>query len=272
MIRIVFFVLLAWSMNAGAIVIRHDVDAAAYLAQETEFPALVDLPGEGHGVLIAPQWVVTAAHATQWQAVDEVMLDGKPRKVERLIVHPGYKVLPAALQSGDAAPAMAFLASSDDIALIRLTEAVTDVAPAVLHREGDELGRLVKLFGKGATGNGAEGQDRGGPNRTVLRHAFNRIASAEGRWLGYVFDAGDAAHALEGMPGNGDSGGPVLVEVDGQWQLAGLASWKYWEGDLAGFKAGFYGQTSYQVRLSSYVAWIESVMTSDALVEAPVRR
>jgi len=119
MTRLLALLLLAVSPTAVAIVIRHDVDASRYQAHETEFPALVDLPHEGHGVLIAPQWIVTAAHATQWHPVDEVMLNGRCRTVERLFVHPGYKKLLEELQSGDAARTMEFLASSDDIALIR---------------------------------------------------------------------------------------------------------------------------------------------------------
>lgn len=57
------FFLLAMSSAAGAVVTRADVDDAKYRVPASVFPALVDLPGEGHGVLIAPQWVVTAAHA-----------------------------------------------------------------------------------------------------------------------------------------------------------------------------------------------------------------
>ncbi len=76
---------------ASAVVIRHDVPDSAYLVPASEFPALVDLPHEGHGILISDQWVVSAAHATQWHPVSHVMINGKWRSVEKLIVHPGYK-------------------------------------------------------------------------------------------------------------------------------------------------------------------------------------
>ena len=59
--RLLFVLLVAVSSGAGAIVIRDDVDDAQYCVS----PA--DLPGEGHGVLIAPRWVATAAHAVTWQ-------------------------------------------------------------------------------------------------------------------------------------------------------------------------------------------------------------
>ena len=65
--RLLFVLLVAVSSGAGAIVIRDDVDDAQYRVSPAELPALADLPGEGHGVLIAPRWVVTAAHAVTWQ-------------------------------------------------------------------------------------------------------------------------------------------------------------------------------------------------------------
>jgi hypothetical protein len=41
------------------------------------------------------------------------------------------------------------------------------------------------------------------------------VTSAHERWLCDVFDAPSSALWLEGRTGNGDSGGPVLVDVDG---------------------------------------------------------
>lgn len=72
--------LLAASSTAHAIVIRHDVDDAQYRVPATEFPALVDMPGEGHGALIAPQWVVTAAHTLPMHAdLKQVVINGPNR-------------------------------------------------------------------------------------------------------------------------------------------------------------------------------------------------
>ena len=266
--RTLLVVLLVFISSASAIVIRHYVDDSNYHVPACEFPALADMPSEAHGVLIAPTWIVTAAH-TITGTVEEVTLNGIRRKVEGVVVHPGYRNLPEslirqALESGDASKAMEFQTSNKDIALVKLVEPVTDVAPAILYQGKDELGKLVKLMGKGATGNGANGENPDSPHRTDLRRAFNKITSADGRWLGYVFDTNAAAHDLEGMGGSGDSGGPVLIEVNGQWQLAGLAAWKLVEGNAAAFRPGIYGQTSYNIRLSSYTEWIEAVMSSES--------
>lgn len=264
-----FMALAALVSAASAVVIRDDVEDAAYLIDSSEFPALVDIPHEGHGVLIAPQWVITAAHAVSWQsgAVTEVCINGVPRRVERVIIHPGYKSMPQELiaqaLAGDRAPAIAVLASSDDIALLRLAEPVTDVEPAMLHRDGAELGQTGKIIGRGATGVGSSGHNPHGPNRTQLRRAFNEISGAEGRWISYAFDAPPVGLALEGMSGNGDSGGPVLIEANGRWQVAGLAAWKFSEDDAAIFRPAAYGQISFNVRVSHYIEWIESVVSGD---------
>ena len=61
MTRLCLLALLVMSFSSSAIVIRHDVEDAKYRIPASEFPALVDMPGEGHGVLIAPQWVITVS-------------------------------------------------------------------------------------------------------------------------------------------------------------------------------------------------------------------
>jgi hypothetical protein len=262
---LLLMVFLAASSSTSAIVIRDDVDDAAYRIPASDFPALVDMPGEGHGVLIDPQWVITAAHVLPQHAEGwQVVVDGTPRDVERVVVHPGYRTLPKelidqAMASGEAMLIVVFLASSDDIALVKLTQPVTDVAPVPLYGDGSEPGQLVKLVGKGATGTGATGHDPGGPNRTELRRAFNTITSAYDRWLCYVFDEPPSAVPLEGVLGNGDSGGPVLIQVDDRWRLAGLASWKVVQGHVMTARPGRYGQISCNARLGHYADWIGDV-------------
>lgn len=246
--------------SASAVVIRHDVPDSAYLVPDSEFPALVDLPHEGQGVLISDQWVVTAAHGAQWHPVSHVMINGKWRSVEKVVVHPGYKSGPYVPPSGDSAPFMVFRAANDDIALIKLTQPLDDVAPVALHRTSDEQGQLGKFYGKGATGDGVNGQNMHSSHRGGLRRAYNRVSSAEGKWLTYTFDTGPEGHSLEGAGGSGDSGGPFLIEADGKMTVAGLMSWQFATGDISDYQPGHYGQISYLVRISHYADWIDSVM------------
>jgi len=267
MTRFLLLIILAASSTASAIVIRDDVDDSNYRIPMSEFPALVDMPGEGHGVLIAPRWVITAAHVVPGHSeLSQVVINGLARDVERVVMHPGYKTLPQALidqamTSGEAMLIVVFLASTDDITLIELTQPVTDVVPVAIYKGSDEPGQIVKIVGKGATGTGTAGHDPRGPNRTELRRAFNQITSAYDRWICYVFDEPPAALPLEGILGNGDSGGPVLIEIEDHWLLAGLASWKVVQGNVMTARPGRYGQITCNARLSHYIEWIESVMS-----------
>ena len=260
--------LVALPFAAGAIVIRADVGDARYRMDGSAFPALVDMPGEGHGVLIAPRWVVTAAHAAPMDGMDaDVVINGNACKVERVVLHPGYRKMPdalgqEALATGDPSGIHAFLAASDDIALIKLESPVEGVVPIRLYRGNGEVARTATLMGKGATGNGVEGQAVDAPHRTVLRRADNAITGANERYVWYRFDPPPLGLPLEGVLGSGDSGGPLVVEEQGAWQLIGLGSWITALPEHA-LDAGFYGQVVHNVRVSRYVGWIESVMCGE---------
>lgn len=266
MARFLLLALLVASSSASAIVIRDDVDDSKYKVPASEFPALVDLPGEGHGVLISPQWVVTAGHAVTWQSeIKQVTINGVPRDVERLVIHPGYKkppqeLLDQALATWDWTLFRVLLSSSDDIALVRLAEPVTDVSPFAINKSDDEFGKIVEIVGKGATGNGVTGYEFSSSHRTELRRAYNKVTSADGRWLCYMFDKPSDALPLEGGSGSGDSGGPVLVQVGKDRLLAGLTSWSDPQSTIR--TPGRYGQITCNVRLSHYKDWIESVTSA----------
>ncbi|MDR6938210.1 trypsin-like serine protease [Luteibacter sp. 3190] len=273
------FCLWAMSSAAGAVITRADVDDARYRVDPGVVPALADLPGEGHGVLIAPRWVLTAAHAAPMMMdgmETDVSIGGVARRVSRVVVHPGYRKVPEALikevlASGDFARLYASLGSSDDIALIELASPVSGVTPMPLYRGDEEAGKTAELFGKGATGHGDHGQDPASAHRTVLRHAFNVIEGADARYVWYRFDAPPAGLPLEGITGGGDSGGPLVVGTAASAQLVGLGSWSrypkdhpFWKGLTPDrpFVGGLYGVVVYAVRVSRYAPWIDSVMAS----------
>jgi chymotrypsin len=267
------FLLLLLAFNANAIVTRDDVADSKYRIPASEFPAIADLPGEGHGVLISSRWIVTAAHAVTWQAqIKQITLNGIPRDVERLIIHPGYKkpsqkLLDQGLATWDWTLFRLVLASSDDIALIKLAKPVTDVSPALLYDLDDEFDQDIQIIGKGATGNGDAGHEFTDSHRTELRRAYNKVSSANGRWLCYLFDKPADAVPLEGAAGSGDSGGPVLIRTQKVWKLAGLTSWI--DLQSASRKPGRYGQISCNVRLRHYKTWLTETMSDKRSSESP---
>lgn len=263
--RWLFAFSLSLPFAANGVVIRADVDDSKYRTNASEFPALADMPGEGHGVLIAPKWVITAAHAAPMEGMDaEVTINGSAYKVARVFVNPGYRRMPdtlgqKALESGNPSGIHAFLAGSDDIALIELRSPVEEVAPVALYRGSEEVTKVAMFLGKGATGNGLDGQIANAPHRGVLRRAFNAITGANDRYLWYRFDPPAQALPLEGVLGSGDSGGPLVVQGKGGWELVGLGSWITAVPEHA-LEAGFYGQMVFNVRISRYVSWIDEVM------------
>lgn len=265
MTRVLLIALLIASTPASAIVIRDDVEDSKYRISPSEFPALADMPGEGHGVLIAPEWIVTAAHAITWQSeIKQVMVNGVARDVERIVIHPGYKkpsqeLLDQGLSTWDWTLFRASLSASDDIALIKLATPILDVAPVPLNRSEREFNETVEIIGKGATGKGDAGYQFSDPHRTDLRRAQNKITSAYGRWLCYLLDEPSEALPLEGGSGSGDSGGPVLVRSGENWSLVGLTSWVDPQSTVR--VPGRYGQISCNVRVSHYAEWIESVIS-----------
>ncbi|QKW56779.1 trypsin-like serine protease [Stenotrophomonas sp. NA06056] len=266
--RWLFLALSVFPFAAGAVVIRDDVEDASYRIDGSAFPALADMPGEGHGVLIAPRWVVTAAHAAPMEGMGaRITINGNAYDVERVVLHPGYRRMPAALgqealATGNPSRIHAFLATSDDIALIRLATPVNDVGPVPLYRGAAEVTQIAALIGKGATGNGAVGQLPDAPHRTSLRRAYNAITGGNERYLWYRFDPPPQGLPLEGVLGNGDSGGPLVVNDHGTWQLVGLGSWITAVPEHA-LEAGFYGQVVHNVRVSRYIDWIENVVRTN---------
>jgi secreted trypsin-like serine protease len=250
---------------AQAIIVRHDKDAQAFLDLGLQFPCTVLLrhadskDGLGdEGTLIAPTWVLTAAHvANELVAGDLVEVNHRAIKIRRLVIYPKWH--------HDADMPV-------DIALLQLEEPVTDVIPARLYTAGDEVGMVVTFVGRGATGTGLTGQQM---EDGKLRAATNRVEStfdvfpmtsargqypAEGFQLRFRFDApGDPnVTDLEGISGEGDSGGPAYIQRGGFLYIVGVSSGQ--DARPTEHKQGRYGVFEFYVRVSHFAGWIRSTM------------
>lgn len=252
-----------YSLATNAVVKRHDIAPENYVLDVTP-EYLIDMPYEGHGVLIKSQWILTVAHTIFYDYVGKNLAIGsKTYEIESVHVHPGYSIADQELLKGDLTPLMNFLKSRSDIALIKLTSAVPHIRPINIYTGKDEKGKIITVYGKGATGNGLTGEDTETKSLRTTNQFQNIVESSSGNWLTFKFDTPANALALEGMHGSGDSGGASVIFQKNTPFLVGLSSWQLAHGDISTFKGGLYGAIGYQVRVSSYLDWISNVLNSE---------
>ncbi|XP_076832395.1 coagulation factor X [Brachyhypopomus gauderio] len=203
------------------------------------------------GTLIAPRWVVTAAHCLQEKPdyvtigdYDKLRADeGEQKiKVERTVIHPYYHEY----------------TFDSDIALIRLSQPVefSQVASPACLPDAHLATQLVRNGERGlVTGWGATSYL--GSSSRFLRKVMlpvvtqeDCIQSTEQVITDNMFCAG-YLHA-EKDACTGDSGGPFVVNYRGTWFLTGVVSW--------GEKCAAEGKYGVYTRLGNFLQWIRDEM------------
>lgn len=228
---------------AAAILIRADRDDAEYLDLATRYTSsvLLETP-DGEGVLIAPRWVLTAAHRAkglqEMKALPKLRFGERDYEIQSMFSHPDWK------KGGDS-----------DLALILLKDPVRGVEPTRLYVGTDEAGKSVVIVGHGSTGKIGEKPLPKEKWDRKKRAAINTVDRITPRTLGLRIKKPEDASDLQGAAGPGDSGGPAYLQTENGLFVAGIgyATDDDWE---------------LYARVSAFVPWIEAVMLEVAKREA----
>lgn len=258
-------VLISFSPSKFLGIIRHDVDIEKYkkLGNRTEFNCVgrysesKESKDYAVGVLIAPKWVLTAAHFVQdssvWRFGDHFY------KTKRVIRHPKLK------PNAEETQWIGF-----DMALLELEHAVKDIKPAVRYYGDKELGKTITKVGYGYIGNGKVGMDN--PRKQEKLAGRNVVDAIGGTFENREFSTSvmvcdfdnpeteESNHFGSPIPleleiggSKGDSGGGVFMEDGGKFVLVGIVS-----GALN--REIKYGAVMALARVSKANAWIDSVI------------
>lgn len=228
--------------DENPIAIRHDRPDSAYIALGAQFPSVGKVGRSGgDGTLIAPTWVLTAAHVAagmtrRTNGRFQVLFGDEVYDVAQVIVHPDFEPM-----------------GPHDIALVRLASPAEGITPAKLYTDTDEQGQSIILVGHGYTKMGTGGEWK---EDRIKRGATNTIDGVNAEHIRFTFNAPPEATELEGTAGPGDSGGPAFIMHDGTPYVAGVSS----VGEPGNNGPGTYGAREHYARVSSYHAWIKQMM------------
>lgn len=272
--------------GAGAVMIRHDVPDSDYTNRAWEVPfaasrvTLLTAVENTSGTLISPHHLITAGHlvagwvpegSNQAPCAITIRIDTNLFTGVHVYLFPAYD--------------RDLVVGGFDVAIVRLSDPVTNVTPASVWIGGVGLGQRYTGIGQGRTGTGLDNNEPlpGG----VYRGYENTVDYLYGpadydHWRG-DFDNGDPAYnslsnvlydtenqvitgtssavslPLEGTIAAGDSGSAVYVQKRSGWLLAGIASYRWY--------SQYCGQAGY-VNLSSpdVAAWLATVAAEEEAV------
>lgn len=234
------FLVLVLVSSSTAIVFRHDKTDADTLQLGKRFSAVCRVLPDGSCTLIAPKWIITAAHvARSIRPGSKIQFGDNKYSVKKVVIHPEGKS-----ERRGRPPKV-------DMALVELTEPVKNVKPVKIYREKKELGKTLFIVGFGDYGKArTKLKYMDGKRRAVT----NKVDDAGPLRIFLKFDEPPNATEFEGVGGPGDSGGPAILEEKGKLFIAGVSS-----GSMNG-KPGQYGVIDVFTRVSSHIDWIEKTM------------
>ncbi|CAH1775956.1 unnamed protein product [Owenia fusiformis] len=205
--------------------------------------------------LVHPQWAITAAHCVEGSSRNDLQVvfgehdrttaTGREvtSQIQAIIQHENYD------QNGDGFPY--------DIALLKLSEPVPlgrYIQPACMPKSSNQvfLNEECWISGWGST--------QGGNDNSVLQELQIPVrtnSECANSWgANYIDDFHICIGNGDIGACNGDSGGPLQCNINGEWVLAGATSWGYSGCTTRGYPNVY-------ARISFFLDWIENKVANN---------
>ncbi|XP_066304565.1 plasminogen-like isoform X2 [Branchiostoma lanceolatum] len=206
------------------------------------------------GSIIAPNWILTAAHCLR-SGVSLTIQGGSHYRrsndepyqrnydVSRIIIHEDYNSR----------------TSDNDIALVKLSTSINYndyVRPVCLPSEDTAAGTECYVTGWGKLQSGFWGETSDILQQAKVPIIATQTCNSRNYYNGQITDNMICAGYTQGGVDacQGDSGGPLVCPNDGKWVQTGVVSWGY--GCAQAYRPGVY------VRVTNYISWINNKMAT----------